>query len=647
MIYCSEQLFRLCSDRPSSGQNHAGRTTLIRHKLLANTAVTAGALIALVLVALFGTNVIHQGSEQLMAMDKLNRHLAETLRTSAEFSEFKDAAAGVTFEKLHAELGQDLQQLRALVDDAQLQQQLQQLDAPLASFGESFARYRQIAERVGLTPETGLYGTLRQSVQAIEKAVYAQEDYRAAAALLQLRRHEKDFMLRLDKKYLDRFAEAGGELSSAIDASSAYDDAAKQQLKQLAESYQRDFKGFVAGMEEMGFDHHSGLRGTTTAAAEQLAAELNQASEAVAAAVESAREQTVRLVILLALIVAALVGLVAWQLSRSISQSVETIKEYVLRVANQRDLSLRLEQRQQGDELTQVAAEVQHLTGAFRDTIAEVQNTVTTLNQITEELSVNAERSNRDMARQQSETDMVATAITQMGATIDEIAKNTEQAARNAAQTNQNALQGRHEVEATSKRIRELAGRLNDASNVVATLAQQSQTVGSVLDVIRGIAEQTNLLALNAAIEAARAGEQGRGFAVVADEVRSLAQRTQQSTSEIGGIITSLQQQTQQIVGLIESCRDDGLISAQQAEGAGQLLGSITADVGQIMDMSTQIAAAIEEQSHVAAEVNRNVVNIRDIAGASLQAASVNAASADEVARQAVHLSDSVSRYRV
>ena len=242
---------------------------------------------------------------------------------------------------------------------------------------------------------------------------------------------------------------------------------------------------------------------------------------------------------------------------------------------------------------------------------------------------------------------MVATASTEMGSTIEEIARNTEQAASDAAATNHKASEGRGAVEQTVNQIHALAIQLEQASGEVARLQQESETIGSVLGVIRGIADQTNLLALNAAIEAARAGEQGRGFAVVADEVRSLAIRTQQSTQEIAVIIHSLQQQTDSIVARMALCREQGDQSAQQARVAGGLLGQITEDVTRIMDMSTQIAAAIEQQSLVANEVNRNVSSIRDIAQASSQMAEDNASSSQGLSEQARLLNRAVEPYRV
>ncbi|WP_052315043.1 methyl-accepting chemotaxis protein [Thiocystis violascens] len=233
-----------------------------------------------------------------------------------------------------------------------------------------------------------------------------------------------------------------------------------------------------------------------------------------------------------------------------------------------------------------------------------------------------------------------------MAATIDEIARNTEVAADRTQRTSTNARSGHDQVQKTIRHIESLAHRLTDSTQAAQALAHSSATIGSVLDVIRTIAQQTNLLALNAAIEAARAGEQGRGFAVVAGEIRTLAMRTQTATDEVGDIIKTLQEKTDAIVRLIEICHGEGLESAAQANQAGELLARIAEDVTYMLDMNTQIATAIEEQSRVATEVNRNVVVIRDVAEQAAAASHSNAQTSTQVAQQSDALAQVIRRFR-
>jgi len=283
----------------------------------------------------------------------------------------------------------------------------------------------------------------------------------------------------------------------------------------------------------------------------------------------------------------------------------------------------------------------------FRHLIVEVNGSVKAVNEATDTLSENINTANLGVESQMQETDMVATAVTEMVATVEEIASNTHEAAHKAEATNNNAEQGKQGVETTIAQINTLSEKLIDSESVVHELEKDSHTIGSVLDVIRGIAEQTNLLALNAAIEAARAGEQGRGFAVVADEVRTLASRTQDSTQEIETIINSLQGRTKNIVDLMADCREQGDESAKQASTAGAKLEEINQDVITIMEMNTAIAAAIQEQTTVASEVNKHVVLIRDVAEKSGQSSIQNGQMSEELAQQAQVLHDEVNRFAV
>ncbi|OOG26195.1 methyl-accepting chemotaxis protein [Thioalkalivibrio denitrificans] len=299
------------------------------------------------------------------------------------------------------------------------------------------------------------------------------------------------------------------------------------------------------------------------------------------------------------------------------------------------------------NELSRLAESFNAFVTKLQELIQQVAGATAQLAAASEELSATAEQTTTQVRRQQGETEQVATAMNEMTATVQEVARNANEAARSAQDTDKEARGGREVVKATIKSIETLAAEVEAAGGVIQRLSADSEEIGKVLDVIRGIAEQTNLLALNAAIEAARAGEQGRGFAVVADEVRSLASRTQSSTREIQEMIERLQGNAGGAVEAMEKGRLRARESVEEAARAGSSLEAITGAVGNISDMNAQIASAAEEQSAVAEEINRNVVNIREAVDDTAQGSGQISTASDELARLAADLRNLVSRFRV
>lgn len=522
----------------------------------------------------------------------------------------------------------------------------------LDSFRLSVERYESIfiglvklQQQVGLNPKDGLYGRLRDAVHDVETLVKEHNEPEMLVSMLQLRRNEKDFMLRRSLSYIAKFDDNLVTLRQQVDSSMLASNT-KLELNGLIDAYDADFKALVNKEQELGLTENEGqmaaLRDSIKDAETGLATLKEQSLAAIAAAETSAVTISMVIFVLITLI---LIGFTL-AIIRSIMEPVRKISEAISRIEETKDLTIRCDTKVD-DEIGQIAAHFNSMVESFQQLIKLVLDSVDVVNHSCQELSANSIRASEGVARQLNETDMVATAITEMGATIDEIASNTELAAERASNTHDNAQRGQISVVQTIEKIQALAEQLNGSAQVAVELEKDSETIGRVLDVIRGIAEQTNLLALNAAIEAARAGEQGRGFAVVADEVRSLAMRTQESTEEIAGIIETLQSRTRSIVDLMESTQKQGSESAEQAASAGTLLEQINTDVTNIMDMSTQIAAAIEEQSMVASEVNKNVVIIRDIAAESATAADENASASDEVKARTESLLQSVSVFKI
>ena len=260
---------------------------------------------------------------------------------------------------------------------------------------------------------------------------------------------------------------------------------------------------------------------------------------------------------------------------------------------------------------------------------------------------VNSHRSNDMASQQQQELEVLSSAIQQLSGSVAEVAGNAEVASESARSANQHTSQGNELVSRSASDMRQLANEVSRSSQKIQDLQSQTQSIGTVLDVIQSIAEQTNLLALNAAIEAARAGESGRGFAVVADEVRTLAQRTQHSTEEIASVISKLQQGADEAVTIMARVQDQGSLVAEHTDEAASCLQEVQRAVANISEMNVQIASAAEEQSSVTSELADNIVRVNRFSMDTVDETQCTLQASDSVNALACDVKQSLSQFKL
>ena len=352
---------------------------------------------------------------------------------------------------------------------------------------------------------------------------------------------------------------------------------------------------------------------------------------------------TFNFTVALLIIATALTILCAWLLTNSITRPISQALQAAETIASG-DLTrpINVEGR---DEAARLLLAMQSMQNTLRDTLQHIAGSATQLACAAEELNSVTDESARGLTQQNNEIQQAATAVTEMTSAVEEVARNavsTSQASKSAADS---AGDGRDLVQETVTAIESMGSDVQTTAELIGNLAKESQDIGKVLDVIRGLADQTNLLALNAAIEAARAGEAGRGFAVVADEVRALAHRTQQSTSEIEHMIGSIQGGTEHAVSSMRQCTERAESTLNIARGAGISLETINGAVIEINERNLVIASAAEEQAQVAREVDRNLININDLSVQSASGASQTSLASNDLARLAIDLNAMVARF--
>jgi len=561
--------------------------------------------------------------------------------------------------------------LQGLVERAQAVPALASTEADLNAYGQAFDQFVQAVQakelaldmaswsvssvannldvlQAGLADD-GTY-TLKQS-QGRQGGEFLEQAGQVAQVSRLMLQAMDEARVRLDQSRKGGEASAEGRIAQTVEAATLVD-----QLKvSVADAGYQSVLGEVAGhigsfSEKLNeytdlLGQERGIKDQLQARAEQVTARVDQvyADQEQAMQADLARNAVA---ITAATALALLVGvLAAWLITRAVVAPLKRVISRARRIAAG-ELGIEAEPPR-ADEVGQLLQAMQQMAEGLSGIVSGLQQGIDQLAGSAQALSAVTEQTNREVGSQKDETEQVATAMQQMTATVHDVARNAEQAAEAAQAADDKVGSGQQVVRQSMQRIEQLALAAETASSGIDSLSAEIHTIGDVLEVIKSVAEQTNLLALNAAIEAARAGEQGRGFAVVADEVRALARRTRQSTEEIERLVASLRGNAQQSVMQIRGSTELVRLAVADTLQTESALGSIAAAVSLIQQMNQQIAAAAEQQSSVAEEISRSVTQIRGSADQAALAMEDNARSSVELAQLGNDLKGMVGHFRL
>ncbi len=518
----------------------------------------------------------------------------------------------------------------------------------LQEYEKAFYKIVDGYTRLGLDPKSGSYGALRSAVRNAETAIKEINNQRLLADTLMLRRREKDFMLRLDLKYLDKFNKDYDKLLNNL-SSENISTQKRNDIRSYIATYKNKFYNLVDEQKNIGLNSKDGLTGKMRSKIHKLEDILDRLVEKETAKMEAASASARTRTIIVLLIIGAALSITTILIARRITSTVDKLGDFMNQVQNDHDLTLRTELAGDGygktNEIRLMSVRLNSMLEWFHKMVSDTDNIASQLDDSATSLKNNIEQAKESAVVETEERTAVSHSMEEMNSTAQDIAHNTALAAEDARDTYDSAQESLKATSATVQQIRSLSEQLQNTSTAADDLARSSEEIGQVLEVIRSVAEQTNLLALNAAIEAARAGEQGRGFAVVADEVRTLAQRTQESTEQIANIIGTLQQNSKHMVGEISACMERGEESAARSEETSEVLDKMTGKAQHIMDLSTQIAAAVEEQTAVLGDINARTSKLQEMTLEAEERAKGSYTATDLVTNHANKMHESIRRF--
>ncbi|WP_404399521.1 methyl-accepting chemotaxis protein [Idiomarina seosinensis] len=651
--------------------SHLLNRLTMRMRIILGSAALFVVTLILAVIAIFALNEVIDRTDKA---DDANRIVKYVLELRGEEQDYLSSGKASDAEKvlnLIETISGQIEETSQQFENAQNEALLTSLSRDLTAYQKNFGRYLQLdqqaaeqqllMEQAARVSDEVLEDFREQQKQQVRvllnngaAAADVLEELREADAanrlikyLLEARRYEKDVQLKPESSAVKQVRD---ELEAALIlvadmAAQAERESSKQiasEVRQEFSDYRDAFLQFVEAQAEQKDLHELLLQQVRELENEAENLRADQKKELLATT-----DRANLIIFGFLLISAILAAFISWMLVRAV---IAPLREATLAMQDiaegEGDLTRRLPVKG-NHEIADLGRAFNAFAERMRRSIATVASSAANLSAASEELSATAEQSSSAITEQRQQTDSLATAMNEMSATTQDVSANISSTSEAADQAKAQADSGAQVVSRTVEQIHGVAAKIEQAGITIDELAQRAEGVTAVLDVISGIADQTNLLALNAAIEAARAGQEGRGFAVVADEVRTLAGRTQTSAQEIATIIEQLQASARQSVEVMNLCRKDTEQATKLGNESGRALSSITSSVATILELSTQIASAAEQQSMTSEEMNANTQSIHDMSSQNATAIEQTSETTRELARMASELQSMVETFKV